>query len=74
MLVLWSASLVIAIFAFVLAVVKLSWMYMMVSTITSIPATSYFIGATNAWKYTGLTPLILFMLTVVFWFLEKRKK
>ncbi len=74
MLVLWSASFVIAIFAFVLAVVKLSWRYMIVSTITSIPATSYFIGATNAWKYISLTPFILFILTVVFWFLEIRQK
>lgn len=74
MLLLWSASFVITIFAFVLAVVKFSWRYMMISTITSIPATSYFIGANNAWKYLGLIPMILLILTVVFWFLEKQPK
>lgn len=74
MLLLWSASFVIAIFAFVLAVVKFSWRYMMISTITSIPVTSYFIGANNAWKYLGLIPMILLILTVVFWFLEKQPK
>lgn len=74
MLLLWSASFVITIFAFVLAVVKFSWRYMMISTITSIPATSYFIGANNDWKYLGLIPMILLILTVVFWFLEKQQK
>ena len=74
MLLLWSASFVIAIFAFVLAVVKFSWKYMIVSTITTIPVVRYFIGANNAWKYLSLIPMILLILTVVFWFLEKRQK
>lgn len=75
MLILWSVSFVIVIFAFVLGVVKLSWVYMLISTISSIPVASYyFFGANNAWKYIGLIPVFLLMLTVVFWFLEKRKR
>jgi len=75
MLILWSVSFVIVIFSFVLGVVKLSWVYMLISTISSIPVASYyFFGANNAWKYIGLIPVLLLMLTVVFWFLEKRKR
>jgi len=73
MLILWSVSFVIVIFAFVLGVVKLSWVYMLISTISSIPVVSYyFFGANNAWEYIGFIPVFLLMLTVVFWFLEKR--
>ncbi|MDD1370687.1 hypothetical protein PTB13_23875 [Bacillus sp. MHSD17] len=73
MLILWSVSFVIVIFAFVLGVVKLSWVYMLISTILSIPVASYyFFGANKAWKYIGLIPVLLLMLTVAFWFLEKR--
>jgi len=75
MLVLWSVSFVIAVFISVLAVVKLSWIYMLISTIASIPVASYyFLGANNAWKYIGLIPIFLLILAVVFWFLEKRKR
>ncbi|MGE7110494.1 hypothetical protein [Lysinibacillus sp. NPDC047702] len=74
MLLLWSVSFVIVIFAFILAVVKLSWIYMFISTIVSILVASYyFLGANNAWKYIGLIPIFLLMLTVAFWYLEKRK-
>lgn len=62
MLLLWNTSFVIGIFAFVLAVVKLSWIYMMVNTMTSMPVASYVIGANQ------------FMVTVVFWFFKKNGK
>ncbi|WP_341302576.1 hypothetical protein MHB44_09645 [Lysinibacillus sp. FSL H8-0500] len=72
MLLLWSMSFVVAIFALVLAVVKFSWMFMLISAITSIPVAAYFLGANNAWQSLGFTPLFLLMLTMAFWFLEKR--
>lgn len=72
MLLLWSMSFVIAIFAFVLAVVKLSWIFMLISAITSIPVAVYFWDANNAWQSIGFIPMFLFMLTLAFWFLEKR--
>ncbi len=74
MLLLWSAFFVISIFALVFAVVKFSWVYMLISTITSIPVAYYFFGANNAWKYVAFTPIILLILTVVFLFLGKGKK
>lgn len=73
MLLLWSASGVIFIFAFVFAVVRLSWVYMLISAIASIPVTAYFFGAENVWQYIGFTPLVFFALTVVLWFLQKRR-
>ncbi|MEK5231738.1 hypothetical protein MHB42_08150 [Lysinibacillus sp. FSL K6-0232] len=72
MLLLWSISFVIAIFSIVLAIVKHSWMFMLMSTITSIPVAAYFWGATNAWQAISFIPMFLFMLTIAFWFFEKR--
>ncbi len=42
MLILWSVSFVIVIFAFVLGVVKLSWVYLLISTISSMPVAFYY--------------------------------
>ncbi|KOY80653.1 hypothetical protein I6G82_09525 [Lysinibacillus macroides] len=72
MLLLWSMSFVVAIFALVLAVVKCSWIFMLISTITCIPVAAYFWGANNAWQSIGFIPLFLLMLTMAFWFLEKK--
>jgi len=47
---------------------------MLLSTITFLPIAYYFSGAVNAWKYIGLTPIVLLILTIVFWFLSRRKQ
>lgn len=73
MILLWSLSCVISIFAFVFAIIKYSWVYMFVSAITSISIAYYFFGAENAWKYLSLIPVFLLVLTIVFWFSGKEK-
>lgn len=69
----WSASFFISILTFILAIVKRSWVYMLLSTITFLPVAYYFTGAENAWKYIGLTPIVLLILTIIFWFLERKR-
>ncbi|WP_195891709.1 hypothetical protein [Bacillus ndiopicus] len=59
----------LAIFAFVFAVDRFSWVHMLISAIASIPVTAYFFGVENAWQYVGFTPIIFFILTIVSWFL-----
>ncbi|WP_277587140.1 hypothetical protein [Psychrobacillus antarcticus] len=73
MLLLWQLSLFVSILALLLGVVKNSWTFLLISTITFIPIAYYFSGANNAWKYVGLTPIILFVLTILFWFISKKK-
>lgn len=74
MILLWSAFVVISIFAFVFAIVKFSWVYMLISAITSTSIAYYFWGANNSWKYLSFIPVILLIFTVVLWFLRKKKK
>ena len=69
----WSASFFISILTFILAIIKRSWVYMLLSTITFLPVAYYFTGAENAWKYIGLTPIVLLILTIIFWFLERKR-
>ena len=73
MLLLWQLSLFVSILTLSVGVVKKSWVFLLISTITFIPIAYYFSGANNAWKYVGLTPVILFLLTILFWFISKKK-
>jgi len=72
MILLWSASFFVSILTLILAIVKRSWVYMLLSTITFLPVAYYFSGAVNAWKYIGLTPIILLILTIVILFLNRK--
>ncbi|MFF2178448.1 hypothetical protein ACFVT8_18600 [Lysinibacillus sp. NPDC058147] len=72
MLLLWSASFSVSILTLILAIVKRSWLYMLLSTITFLPVAYYFSGAINAWKYIGLTPIFFLILTILFWFLSRK--
>ena len=72
MLILWQLSLFVSIVALIVGVSKLSWIYLLISTITFLPIAYYFLGANNAWKYVGLTPIILLVLTIIIWLLNKR--
>lgn len=74
MTIIWSIAFIVSIFAFVFAVVKLSWVYMLVSTIASISIAYYFLGANNHYKYFALIPIFLLVLTAVLWFLGKARK
>lgn len=73
MLLLWQLSLFISILALMVGIIKKSWVFLLISTITFIPISYYFSGANNAWKYVGLTPLILLVLTILIWFIGKKK-
>lgn len=69
----WYLSLIASIYTFTIGVVKKSWIFMLISTITFVPIAYYFSGARNAWEYVGLTPFVLLLLTIVFWFLKRTK-
>ncbi|MCK1998414.1 hypothetical protein MPH47_14515 [Psychrobacillus psychrodurans] len=73
MLLLWQLSLFVSILALMLGIVKRSWVYIIISTFTFIPIAYYFSGANNEWKYVGLTPIILLVLTILIWFISKKK-
>jgi len=73
MLLLWNLSFVVSIFTFIIGITKKSWVYLLTSTITFIPIALYFIGAKNAWAYVGLIPILLLILTIVFWFMQKKR-
>lgn len=73
MLLLWQLSLFVSIAALLCGIVKKSWVFLLISTITFIPIAYYFSGANNAWKYVGLTPVILLVLTILVWFISKKK-
>jgi len=73
MLLLWQISLFVSIATLLVGVVKKSWVFLLISTITFIPLAYYFSGANNAWKYVGLTPVLFFVLTILIWFISKEK-
>ncbi|MEK4486097.1 hypothetical protein MHH81_10975 [Psychrobacillus sp. FSL H8-0484] len=73
MLLLWQLSLFVSITTLLVGVVKTSWVFLLISTITFIPIAYYFSEANNAWKYVGLTPVILLVLTILIWFISKKK-
>ncbi len=72
MLLLWYASFLTSIITLVFGIARRSWLFMLVSTITLIPIAYYFLGANNALKYIGLTPIIILLLTAFFWFSERK--
>lgn len=72
MLLLWYASFFVSVATLVLGVIKRSWIFLLVSAITSAPIAFYFFGAVNAWKYVGFTPIVLLMLTLYLWFLGRK--
>lgn len=72
MLLLWQLSLFVSILTLLVGFVKRSWVFLLISTFTFIPIAYYFLGANNAWKYVGLTPVILLVLTILFWFISKK--
>lgn len=71
MLVIWNLSLFVSIISLLVGLLKRSWLVLLLSTITSVPVAYYFSGANNAWKYIGYVPLLLLLLTVMFWFIGK---
>ncbi|WP_075618612.1 hypothetical protein [Paenisporosarcina indica] len=73
MLFLWSLSFVVSIVALIVGVAKKSWIYLLISTITFLPIAYYFSGANNTWKYVGLTPIVLLVLTIFIWLFNKKK-
>ncbi|MGE7021701.1 hypothetical protein [Solibacillus cecembensis] len=73
MLSLWYLSFLISIVAFFVGIVKKSWHALLLSTLTFLPIAYYFIGANNAWRYVGFTPIILLALTLLFWQINRKR-
>ncbi|MFC9540407.1 hypothetical protein ACFTQ7_11060 [Lysinibacillus sp. NPDC056959] len=69
---LWQLSFFIFGVSLIVGIFKKSWVFMLISTITFLPIALYFLGAVNAFKYIGLTPFVLFILTLLFWFLKRK--
>lgn len=65
---LWQLSFFIFGVTLIVGIFKKSWVFMLISTITFLPIAFYFLGAKNSFKYIGLTPIVLFILTVLFRF------
>lgn len=74
MLLLWYASFLTSIITLAFGISRRSWLFMLISTITSIPIAYYFFGANSAVKYVGLIPIILLGLTLFFLFSERKTK
>lgn len=72
MLLLWQLSFFVSIGTLIVGVGKKSWVFLLISTITFIPIAYYFSGANNTWKYVGLTPVILLVLTILIWVISKK--
>ncbi|AQQ53123.1 hypothetical protein [Planococcus lenghuensis] len=63
----------VSVAALVYGIAKKSFLYLLVSTLTSLPIAYLFLyGVNNGWKYIGLLPIVLLALTVIFW--RKTKK
>ena len=71
MLSLWYLALAVSIAALLAGIIKMSWPYIFLSAMSSIPIAYYFSGAKNAWKYVGLTPVFLLILAILIWYIRK---
>lgn len=64
--VLWQLSLLASIICLIIGLIKRSWPFLLISTITFLPIAIYFLGVNNYLKSIAFTPIILFMLTILF--------
>ncbi|MGE7694859.1 hypothetical protein ACQKNC_12160 [Lysinibacillus sp. NPDC094177] len=69
---LWQLSFFISVVTLIMGIFKKSWIFTLISTITFLPVAYYFLGAVNTIKYIGLTPIILVILAILFWFLKRK--
>lgn len=74
MLILWYASFLVSIITLVFGISRRSWFYMLLSAITFLPISYYFLGINIALKYVGLTPIIVLALAVFFGYSERKSK
>ncbi|MFL0507072.1 hypothetical protein ACH0B5_15130 [Ureibacillus sp. 179-F W5.1 NHS] len=72
MVLLWQLSLFISMVTLILGIEKKSWILLLISTITFLPIAYYFSGSNNVWKFVGITPIILLILTTLMWFIKKK--
>ncbi|MEK4699699.1 hypothetical protein MKX47_08865 [Solibacillus sp. FSL R7-0668] len=74
MLLLWNLAFCVSIFTLIMGLVKQSWRLLLISSIPTLPIALYFLmGAENAFKYVGFSPLLLLILTAAMWVMNKRK-
>jgi len=72
--VLWQLSLLTSIICFVLGLIKKSWLFLFISTITFIPIALYFLAVNNYFQLIGFIPIVLLVLTLLFYFQSNNKR
>lgn len=72
MLILWYASFIVSMVTMVYGISQRSWFFMLISAITFLPISYYFLGINNLLKFTGFTPVILLGVGVFFVYSEKK--
>lgn len=72
MLTLWYASFIASMVTMVYGVSRRSWFFMLISTITFLPISYYFLGINIFLKCAGFTPIILLGVSVFFVYSEKK--
>lgn len=74
MLILWYASFLVSVVTGIYGISRRSWYYMVISAITFLPISLYFLGINIILKYIGLAPLFLLALAVFFAYSDKKSK
>ncbi|MBQ6446861.1 hypothetical protein KGR20_06880 [Cytobacillus oceanisediminis] len=69
---LWQVSFGVSIITLLIGLVKRSWVSMLISSVTFLPVAYYFLGAENGLRLIGFIPILLLILTIVFWRSKKR--
>ncbi|RDI41086.1 hypothetical protein DFR59_11090 [Falsibacillus pallidus] len=69
---LWQFSCGISIISFAYGLFKRSWISMIISLVSFLPVSYYFLGAENELKFIGYTPIL--MLLFILLFKESKKR
>ncbi|WP_139125127.1 hypothetical protein [Bacillus solimangrovi] len=70
---LWQMVLGVSVISGVIGILTKSWIYMLISFITSLPVSFIFLGSSSLTIIVKFIPLLLLLLTIVFW-KEKRRR
>lgn len=72
--ILWHLSLLTSIICFVSGLIKKSWLFLFISTITFISIALYFLAVNNYFQMIGFIPIIFLVLTLLFYFQSNNKQ
>lgn len=71
---LWQVSLVVSLFTFLSGLFSRSWVSMFICFITFLPVAYYFNGAENNWRLVAFMPIVLLIITYIFWKTTLKKR